>query len=117
MPDTTKDVPVALVGNKDISHLVAKYDIKSFLYLTGDKMPRIERINEVIVIPTKVVGVGTHEVKLCLHNSKPFVVNKGLATNQHYRMPKVPDDERLHYHHHFVGYIFGFDSVCQRPAN
>ena len=56
---TTKDVSVPLVNNRNISHLVAKYDIKTIMYLTRDRVTREGRVNKVMVIPEQVLIVGT----------------------------------------------------------
>ena len=106
----TKDVPVPLVNNRNISHLVAKYDIKSLMYLTRDRITRQGRVNKVIVIPEQVLIVGTHRVELGFRNSKQHVVNKDIATNQHYRIPKIDVDDRLSDREYFLSFIYGLDN-------
>ena len=107
---TTKDVSVPLVNRRNISHLVAKYDIKTIMYLTRDKVTREGRVNKVIVIPEQVLIVGTHRVELGLRNSKQHVVNKNIATNQHYRIPKIDVGDRLSDREYFLSFIYGLDN-------
>ena len=107
---TTKDVSVPLVNNRNISHLVAKYDIKTIMYLTRDKVTRDGRVNKVILIPEQVLIVGTHRVEIGLRNSKQHVVNKNIATNQHYRIPKIDVGDRLSDREYFLSFLYGLDN-------
>ena len=106
---TGSEMSVPLVAkNKNISHMVAKYDIKSLMYLTRDHFTR-SGVNKVIVIPERVLVAGTHRVMLGLWNSWQHQVEPHIATNQHYRIPKVKVNQRITQHEWFLSLIFGLD--------
>ena len=110
VPASTDDIPVPLVGNKDMNHLVTKYDIKSLMYLTRDKVTRIGNANKVMVVPSKVISMATHEVQICTQGTDYLTVDNDLATNQHYRIPKIPAGTRTSYTQKVHRFFYGVDN-------